>query len=114
MASPKTAKPAPARCEGPVSKIEQLGSGLDRPNTPNASEAQAPPHDRGESDLQFFRAHPEARHRFRPPLPDEFSAAILSEARGRKVLVLVVIDRDASGRPSTRARGLVCLPGGTA
>ena len=72
----------------------------------------------GESDFDFFAARSEARHRFRLPLPDEFSAAILSEARtqarGREVLVLVVIDRDASGRPSTRARGLVCLPGGSA
>ena len=74
--------------------------------------------DRGESDLAYFRRHPEARHRFRLPLPDEFSAAILSEARrqaqGREVVVLVVTDRDTSGRPSTRARGLVCLPGGRA
>jgi hypothetical protein len=71
----------------------------------------------GESDLEFFARRPEARHRFRLPLPDEFSTAILSEARIQargEVLVLVVIDRDARGRPSTRARGLVCLPGGTA
>jgi hypothetical protein len=72
----------------------------------------------GESDETFFRRRPEARHRFRLPLADEFSAAILSEARtqarGREVLVLVVVERDRAGRPSTRARGLVCLPGGTA
>jgi hypothetical protein len=72
-----------------------------------------------QNDFDFFAAHPAARHRFRPPLPDdEFSAAMLSEARaqarGREVLVLVVIDRDASGKPLTRARGLVCLPGGAA
>jgi hypothetical protein len=73
------------------------------------------PDDRAESDLDFF-TRTKARHRFRAPFPGEFSAAILSEARlnarGREVLVLVVTDRDASGRPSTRARGLVCLPGG--
>jgi hypothetical protein len=72
----------------------------------------------GEDDLAFFTKRPEARHRFRLPLPDEFSAAILGEARiqarGREVLVLVVVDRDAGGIPSTRARGLVCLPGGAA
>jgi hypothetical protein len=73
----------------------------------------------GEDDRSFFTTRPEARHRFRLPFPDEFSAAILSEAariqaRGREVLVMVVTDRDASGIPSTRARGLVCLPGGTA
>jgi hypothetical protein len=72
----------------------------------------------GEDDRSFFTRRPEARHRFRSPLPGEFSPAILSEARiqarGREVLVMVVIDRDASGIPSTRARGLVCLPGGTA
>ena len=72
----------------------------------------------GEDDRSFFTARPKARHRFRLPFPDEFSAAILSEARiqarGREVLVMVVIDRDASGIPSTRARGLVCLPGGSA
>jgi hypothetical protein len=79
----------------------------------------APPNmadDRGEDDRSFFIRHREARHRFRLPLPGEFPAAILSEARtqarGREVLVLVVTDRDASGRPSTRARGLVCLPPG--
>jgi hypothetical protein len=68
----------------------------------------------GEDDRNFFTRCPEARHRFRLPFPGEFSAAVLSEARiqarGREVLVLVVIDRDAG----TRARGLVCLPGGTA
>jgi hypothetical protein len=71
-----------------------------------------------EDDQVFFTRRPEARHRFRLPFPDEFSGAILSEARvqarGREVLGLVVADRDASGIPSTRARGLVCLPGGTA
>ena len=71
----------------------------------------------GEDDRSFFTRHPEARHRFRLPFPNEFSAAILSEARiqarGREVLVMVVTDRDASGRPSTRARGLVFLPGGS-
>ena len=74
--------------------------------------------DRGEDDETFFRRRPGARHRFRLPLPGEFSAAILSEARiqarGREVVVLVVSDRDARGIPSARARGLVCLPGGTA
>jgi hypothetical protein len=113
----RTAKPAPARCEEPVSNVEQLGSGLDQSNTPKASEPQAPD-DAGESDHDYFRRRPEARHRFRLPLPDEFPAAILSEARiqarGCEVLVLVVIDRDARGRPATRARGLVCLPGGAA
>jgi hypothetical protein len=72
----------------------------------------------GEDDRSFFTRRPEARHRFRSPFDGEFSAAILSEARiqarGREVLVLVVIDRDASGIPSTRGRGLVCLPGGSA
>jgi hypothetical protein len=76
------------------------------------------PDNTAESDFDFFTKRPLARHRFRQPLPDEFSAAILSEARtqarGHEVLVLVVIDRDASGKPSTRARGLVCLPGGSA
>jgi hypothetical protein len=72
----------------------------------------------GEDDRSFFTRRPEARHRFRQPFLGEFPDAILSEARtqarGCEVVVLVVIDRDASGRPSTRARGLVCLPGGTA
>jgi hypothetical protein len=114
MQSPKTARPATAETVNGPRKSEHasaLGS-----NTPNAAGPQVD--DRGESDHDYFRRRPEARHRFRLPLHDEFSAAILSEARtqarGREVLVLVVIDRDASGRPSTRARGLVCLPGGTA
>jgi hypothetical protein len=72
----------------------------------------------GESDFEYFSARPWARHRIRSAFPGEFSAAILSEARiqarGREVLVMVVTDRDASGIPSTRARGLVCLPGGRA
>jgi hypothetical protein len=118
MASPKTAKPAPARREEPVSKVEQLGSGLVQSNTPSPDQLQAPPDTRGEDDRSFFTRHPEGRHRFRLPFPDEFSAAVLSEARiqarGREVVVLVVSVRDASGIPSTRARGLVCLPGGTA
>ena len=74
--------------------------------------------DSGESDFAYFTKRPQARHRLRQPLPGEFSTEILSDARiqarGREVLVLVVTDRGASGIPSTRARGLVCLPGGSA
>jgi len=42
------------------------------------------------------------------------STLYMKTAGGREVLVLVVSDRDASGMPSTRARCLVCLPGGSA
>ena len=115
MTSSKTAKPATAADGEPASNSERLGSELDLSNKANAV---PPQDDAGEDDATFFTRRPEVQHRFRLPLPDEFSAAILSEARhqarGREVLVMVVIDRDASGRPSTRARGLVSLPAGTA
>jgi hypothetical protein len=112
----KKTKPATAETVNGPRKSEQLGSGLNLSNNPKPDQLQAP--DDTESDLDFFAARPSVNERIRLPLPDEFSAAILSEARtqarGREVLVLVVIDRDARGRPSTRARGLVCLPGGAA
>jgi hypothetical protein len=101
------------QAEGGRLRPRRGGWGALMKHTPPPSMAD----DRGESDHDYFRRHPEVRHRFRLPFPDEFSAAMLSEARIQargEVLVLVVIDRDARGRPSTRARGLVCLPGGTA
>jgi hypothetical protein len=70
--------------------------------------------DCGEDDLTFFARHGEARFRFRHPRPDDdFPDAILSEARSHargEVLVLVAIDRDTG----TRARAIVCVPGGSA
>ena len=44
--------------------------------------------DSGESDLQFFR--------------------------GRSFLILVVIQRDSTGEPGDRARGIIFVDGGTA
>jgi hypothetical protein len=115
MAKPDTARPATAIAVNGSRGSEQLASRLNPSDTPKPDQLQAPPDNTGEDDQSFFTRRPEARHRFRLPFPGEFSAAILSEARvqarGREVLVMVVIDRDTW----TRARGLlVCLPGGTA
>lgn len=41
MVAPDTAKPAREVSAEPVSKVEQLGSGLDQSNTPKAAELQA-------------------------------------------------------------------------
>jgi hypothetical protein len=110
----KTPRPAPALHGEPISNGEQLGSGLDQSNTPKASEPQAPPDDTGESDFDFFAKRPLARHRIRSAFPNEFPDELLKPGGGRPAVVIVAIERDADGRPTTRGRGLVFPEGGSA
>src|SRR5438445_4771355 len=105
MQSPKTAKPAAARRDEPVSKVERLGSELDRSNTPKASEPQAPD-DRGESDLDFFAARPGINERTRLPFPNEFPAGVLEPGRSAFVHVLLVTRDPKANAPGTRARAI--------
>jgi hypothetical protein len=103
----RTAKPAPARREEPVSKVEQLGSGLDQSNTPQsntpkASEPQAPD-DRGEDDLTFFSRRPNVDARIRLPFNDEFPDELLRP--GAFVHVLLIRD-PLTNAPRTRARAI--------
>jgi hypothetical protein len=68
----------------------------------------------GADDLAYFRAHAEARTRIRSPFVGEFPRKVLKRARGRQLLVVVAVDRDAAGQPAARARGLVFADGGSA
>lgn len=113
MAHPDTAGPAIAHDE-PTLNFEQVGRPLNHPDTPNASEAQAPPDDRGESDFAFFTARPHARHRIRAPFPREFPPEFLTHRDGGTAVITVVIERDAAGRPTRRGRGIAFIPGGSA
>jgi DNA-binding GntR family transcriptional regulator len=70
--------------------------------------------DTGESDLEYFTARPHARHRIRAAFPNEFSDELLKPGGGRPAVVIVAIERDENGRPTTRGRGLVFPEGGTA
>jgi hypothetical protein len=116
-------KKQPAALAGPPaskSKSSQHQRGLDsevqRPGKPIFAPAKLrpAPDDRGESDLAFFTARPNAKHRIRSAFAGEFPRRILKQGRGRPAVVIVTIERDASGRPTRRARGLVFPNGGSA
>jgi hypothetical protein len=64
------------------------------------------PDDSGESDLAFFTKRPNARTRNRLPFEGEFPKAVIELARGRTMLVHVIMMRDGAGRPTTRMRGV--------
>jgi hypothetical protein len=107
----KTSKPAPARREEPVSKVEQLASRLGPSNTPLLDRLQAPD-DRYESDFAFFRRCPHAKIRNRFPFPGEFAAEDLAEG-GLDCFVRAIVERNP-GQPIRRARWLLFCQGGTA
>ena len=106
MASPKTAGPAIALRDEPTLNCEQLAGELNQSNTPKAARLQAPPDDCGESDETFFTKRPHARTRNRLPFAGEFPPAVIELARGRTMLVHVIMMRDRAGRPTTRVRGV--------
>jgi hypothetical protein len=110
---PKTAKPASGLSAGPVSNADQLGSEISPSNNPNAAGPQAPPDDRGEGDLEFFRARAGINSRIRLPFENEFAPCVLGP--GRSAFVRILIERDADGQPKRRARRrLRFCEGGTA
>jgi hypothetical protein len=104
VAAPKTAKPAPARREEPVSKVERLGSELDRSNTLKPNQPQAPD-DCGEDDLTFFSRRPHVSTRTRLPFPNEFPAGVIDAARIAFVHVVTLRD-PVTNEPTTRGRGV--------
>jgi hypothetical protein len=104
MTQPKTAKPAPARHGEPVSIKEHTNT---LRNKPKLAELQAPPDDRGESDLAFFRRRPHVNSRTRLPFANELPLAVVELAGGREMFVHVVVERDpVTNEPGTRARGI--------
>jgi hypothetical protein len=112
MQPPKTARPAIARGDEPtLMNCELLGGGLDMTNTLKGDEPQAD--DAGQSDFEYFSARPHARIRNRLPFDGEFSAAILDEG-GLDCFVHAIVERDAAGRPTRRARWLLFCQGGRA
>jgi hypothetical protein len=96
MASPDTAKPASGLSAEPAPNVEQLGRPLNPPNTPSPDQLQAAD-DAGESDFAYFSARPHARHRIRSAFPGEFSRELLKPGGGRTAVVIVAIERDATG-----------------
>jgi hypothetical protein len=104
VAAPKTAKPASASHAEPVSKVEQIGRPLNRPNTPKPDEPQAPD-DRGESDETFFRRRPNVNTRTRLPFDGEFSPGVIDAARIAFVHVVTIRD-PVTNEPTTRGRGV--------
>jgi hypothetical protein len=113
MAFTKTARPATAETVNGPPKVDQLGSRINHPITLSPIKLQAAD-DTGESDHDFFAARPRARHRIRAAFPGEFPRKILKRGQGRTAVVIVAVERDASGRPTRRARGLVFPDGGRA
>jgi hypothetical protein len=74
----------------------------------------ARPDNIGEDDFAFFTARPLARTRIRSAFSGEFPRRLLKQGGGRLAVVIVTIERDATGRPTRRGRGLVFPDGGTA
>jgi hypothetical protein len=68
----------------------------------------------GEDDFAYFAARPLARTRIRSAFNGEFPAKLLKPGGGRPAVVIVAIERDETGQPTRRARGLVFPEGGTA
>jgi hypothetical protein len=111
---PKTARPArELSAEPALNNYEQLGGPLDPSNNPNAAGPQAPDNS-GESDFNYFSARPLARTRIRSAFNDEFPRKLLKPGGGRPAVVIVGIQRDNAGRPTTRVRSIVFPDGGTA
>jgi hypothetical protein len=104
MAALHTAKPATARHGEPVSKIEQLGSGLAQSNTLKPDHPQAPD-DAGGDDLTFFSRRPNVCTRTRLPFEDEFPAGVIDIARVPFVHVVTLRD-PLTNEPTTRGRGV--------
>jgi hypothetical protein len=77
------------------------------------ADGAAPDH-AGEDDWTYFIARPHLRTRIRTAFPGEFPRKILKKGRGRTAVVIVAVSRDATGQPTTRARGVLFPEGGTA
>jgi hypothetical protein len=111
VAAPKTARPARGFSAEPTLNSEQLGGQLDPSDTPNAA---GPQDISGESDFAYFTARPAARHRIRSAFLNEFPRELLKPGGGRPAVVIVGIQRDNAGRPTTRNRSIVFPDGGNA
>jgi hypothetical protein len=74
----------------------------------------SPPDDAGESDFDYFIRRPTARHRIRSAFPGEFPPEFLTHRDGGTAVITVVMERDADGRPTWRARGICFVDGGRA
>jgi hypothetical protein len=105
MAFAKTAKPASASHAEPVSKSEQLGSGLDPTNNPKPVRPQAPDSS-GEDDLAFFTRRPGVNSRKRLAFDDEPPPGLL-ERDDIVAFISVRVKRDAAGKPATILRAAV-------
>jgi hypothetical protein len=86
---------------------EQLASALGS-NTPNAATSQAscPADDRGESDLEYFRARSGVDSRNRLAFEGEPPAA-LRDFESDIAFIRVKLERDAAGKPATILREIV-------
>jgi hypothetical protein len=69
--------------------------------------------DRGEDDFSYFSARPDVRTRIRAAFRGEFPRKILKRGRGQPAVVIVAIERDHAGNPTTRARSITFLDGGS-
>ena len=105
-------KPAVGISDKRAPRFEQLGRQLDSSHTAQRNHAQ--PDDAGEDDLAYFTARPEARTRIRAAFDGEFPRKILKQGAGRQAFVIVAVDRDAAGNPTTRGRGVFFAEGGRA
>jgi hypothetical protein len=82
----------------PKIRTAQRSSNTTKPAGPQAPAAA------GQSDYDFFVAHPDVNTRIRLPFENEFPAGVLEP--GRTAFVYVTIERDRAGNPGTRARAI--------
>jgi hypothetical protein len=111
-----TAKNGPGALAAPRALIENDCSTklVSTHNSHAQSKPQASLDAGGEDDWTFFSARPNVRTRTRCAFPGEFPQQILRQGRGRQAVVVVAVERNSAGEPTTRARGLLFPPGGTA
>jgi len=94
---------------------DQLAREIDPTNNPNASTSQAPcpADDVGQSDYDYFVAHPGVDSRVRLPFADEVLPELMGQG-SRRAFIHVFIIRNSDGSPGTRARAVFYSEGGTA
>jgi hypothetical protein len=102
-----------SRTQNGPGRAPQAASAINGTSGPSKESINAHPAAQ-DDDLSYFRANPGARTRIRAAFTNELPRALRRRARGRQLVVLVAVERDASGQPTTRARGVFFADGGTA
>jgi hypothetical protein len=98
-------------------RLDSEAASPSKPRNQNFSPAELRPESwpdaAGQSDYDYFAAHPNISSRIRLPFADEI-APELFEQSSRRAFIHVFIIRNSDGSPGTRARAVFYSEGGTA